>query len=1022
MSKQYIQPREDSDHCAIVVKSWVKDWGPKPFKTVDAWLLEPGFKELVKGKWNSYEVQGNSMGKVKEKLRCLKGDLKEWDRSVFEILEENKRLILKEIEKLDIKDANCDLAENEKLRRMDILSQQGLVEKKMESLYRQKARSNWFKHGDSNSKIYHSLIRWRRLKNEVKGVELADQWCEEPEVVRREAKRVFEQRFKATTDLGIKLEEVDFKSLPEAVSLSMVEVFSETEVKEAVWMCVGSKSPGPYGFNFNFIKSNWETLKEDIMEVVYSFQESGIFPMGCNESFIALVPKVKDPVMIDQFRPISLVGTMYKIITKAMSHHIKNFLPLVIDENQSVFLKGRGMLESVLMANEVIEEVRRCRRSGVFFKVDFEKAYDSVRWSFLLDMFHRMGFHSKWIKWVQGCLESATVLVLINGSPTKEFKPSRGLRQGDPLAPFLFLIVAEGLAGLVRNALKENVLKGVKVGRAETECCMLQFVDDTLFMCEESFSNIFTIKTILRVFELASGLKVNFHKSKLAGIKVERNSLELYARTLNCGVMQIPFKYLGMQVGGNPRRRQFWEPVMDKVEARLSAWNGKCLSLAGRVCLVKSVLTSIPLFYLSFFKAPHAVCHKISSIQRGFLWTGGDDQKHISWVSWENVCKPKEEGGLGIKDIRMFNCALLAKWKWRMLSEEKGKWKDILLSKYSPGTVSNSKTLSWWWKDLSKASEEGEEEGWFPKHVAWKVGSGDKVRFWEDTWVENKRLKTLFPRLFSVSLDQRKTMVEVGSWEDSDWNWWLRWRRARFSWKSVMEGDLLNLITGKTLSKEAKDTLVWSGDQNGAFSVKSAYLNLRHQHVGSSNEIFSLLWEAKAMPKALVTAWRILLGRLPTYDNLIRRGLVVTSSSCVFCNVSEESTQHIFLDCALAQSVWSLCFRWIGIFSVQHKDILVHFESFQLPHFTVSQNQIWKGIWVAIVRCIWDQRNLIVLKQGVVDADEIVHLAQLAAWLRLKHGPSLSTSPSRIGFLIRVSAYKIVVSDGDEGQVLLLVC
>ena len=145
------------------------------------------------------------------------------------------------------------------------------------------------------------------------------------------------------------------------------------------------------------------------------------------------------------------------------------------------------MLESVLMANEVIEEVRRHQRSEVFLKVDFEKPYDSVRWSFLMDMLHRMGFHSKWIKWVQGCLESATVSVLVNGSPTEEFKPSRGLRQGDPLAPFLFLIVAKGLAGLVRNALKENMLKGLKVGRAETECCMLQFADDTLFMGEESF-------------------------------------------------------------------------------------------------------------------------------------------------------------------------------------------------------------------------------------------------------------------------------------------------------------------------------------------------------------------------------------------------------------------------------------------------------------------------------------------------------------------------------------------------------
>ena len=191
---------------------------------------------------------------------------------------------------------------------------------------------------------------------------------------------------------------------------------------------------------------------------------------------------------------------------------------MVIDENQSAFLKDRGLLDSVLMANEVVEEVRRNRWSVVCLKVDYEKAYDSVRWNFLFDMLQRLGFHKNWIKWVRGCLESSMVSILINGSPMEEFKPSRGLRQGDPLAPFLFLVVAEGLAGLVRQATKKNMLRGVKVGRNEVECCMFQFADDTLFMCEDSFSNIFTIKAILRCYELVSGLKINFYKSKLAAL------------------------------------------------------------------------------------------------------------------------------------------------------------------------------------------------------------------------------------------------------------------------------------------------------------------------------------------------------------------------------------------------------------------------------------------------------------------------------------------------------------------------
>ena len=146
-------------------------------------------------------------------------------------------------------------------------------------------------------------------------------------------------------------------------------------------------------------------------------------------------------------------------------------------------------------------------------KVDFEKAYDSVRWAFLYDMLSKMGFHNLWIAWIRGCLEFATVSVLVNGSPTEEFKPTRGLRQGDPLAPFLFLVVAEGLVGIVRSASKTTLLTGLKFGRKEIEVWILQFADDTIFLCEDSFNNVVTLKVILRGFELASGLKINFHKS-----------------------------------------------------------------------------------------------------------------------------------------------------------------------------------------------------------------------------------------------------------------------------------------------------------------------------------------------------------------------------------------------------------------------------------------------------------------------------------------------------------------------------
>jgi len=260
----------------------------------------------------------------------------------------------------------------------------------------------------------------------------------------------------------------------------------------------------------------------------------------------------------------------------------------------------------------------------------------------------------------------------VNGSPTEEFKPKRGLRQGDPLAPFLFLIVVEGLTGLVREVKRVNAFSGVVVGNGSVKVELLQYANDILFFYKPSYQNVLAVKAILRNFELVSGLRVNFHKSAVGAMGISQLDKCVYSKCLDYQQMELPFKYLGITIGSNPRRIAFWDPIVDKIKSRLSRWKGRLLSLAGRMCLIKSVITVLPLFYFSFFKAPIVVCNQIKRIQAKFLWGWGFEERNIAWVNWKKVCSPIETRGLGIKDIECFKVALLAKWKWRYSQSGEG--------------------------------------------------------------------------------------------------------------------------------------------------------------------------------------------------------------------------------------------------------------------------------------------------------------------------------------------------------------
>ncbi|XP_058733672.1 uncharacterized protein LOC131605316 [Vicia villosa] len=381
-----------------------------------------------------------------------------------------------------------------------------------ENMLIQKSRLKWLNDGDSNSRYFHNVMNSRRIRNHIGFIVTDRGVVESVEEVKKETKLFFEEKFSEAMGGRPILEDISFSKLNRVERDGLEYPFSEEEIKEAIWSCDGARSPGPDGYSFRFIKKCWHFMKADFINCLSCFHREALLSKAITSSFLTLIPKNSNPLGLNEYRPICLVGCIYKVISKILASRLKKVLSSVVSECQSAFVPGRQLLDGVLVANEVIDLARKDGLGCLLFKVDFEKAYDNVSWDFLRFMLRKMGFGAKWLKWMEALIFESKMSVLVNGSPTAEFVVKKGLRQGHPLSPFLFVIVAEGLKGMVRKAVELGEYVGFNV-RRKCSVELLQFADDTLLVGEGNWKQLWVIKAILRGFELVSGLGINYHKS-----------------------------------------------------------------------------------------------------------------------------------------------------------------------------------------------------------------------------------------------------------------------------------------------------------------------------------------------------------------------------------------------------------------------------------------------------------------------------------------------------------------------------
>ena len=242
----------------------------------------------------------------------------------------------------------------------------------------QQSRIQWLKDGEENSKYFHSALvrRWRR--NAIVSLMVNGNLVEGVQPIRNAVFSHFRDHFEVSIVTRPGAENLTFNTLTNAEGTGLIKLFSVAKVKAAVWDCESFKSPGPDGVNFGFIKDFWEQLKGDVMRFISDFHQNGKLARGINNTFIALIPKVDSPQRLNDFRPISLVGCLYKILSKVLANRLRMVIGKVISDTQSAFVKERQILDGILIANEVVDKARKTKKELLLFKVDFEKAYDSV--------------------------------------------------------------------------------------------------------------------------------------------------------------------------------------------------------------------------------------------------------------------------------------------------------------------------------------------------------------------------------------------------------------------------------------------------------------------------------------------------------------------------------------------------------------------------------------------------------------------------------------------------------------------
>lgn len=665
-TKVYHLSRYGSDHRPILLKS-----APSPqirqnhhhFRCNAAWFLEDDFADIIRECWEPRDWE--------EKISQFTRKVSRWSKYRGNNFTQKKTDIFRRIEGVERARKRRDsqfLAQTER----ELWKEYNKLLSQEELSWYHKSRCKWLKWGDKNSRFFHTTASVRKRRNTIESLKNDNgDWISNQEGLKRLAWDYYKELFNGERFIRTNLITYSgFPQLSEEHKIVLRGSISEEEIKRATFDIGGFKAPGPDGIQAIFYQEYWHIVGQSVTDMVKSTFENPGSVCRINNTNIVLIPKTDTPEYIRDFRPISLCNVSYKVITKLLSNRLRHAMSTLVGQHQCSFIEGRQSSDNIIIAQEVIHSMRSKKgaQGWMMIKVDLEKAYDRLEWSFIRETLLLTGIEMWFVETIMACVSSSSFQVLWNGEATSTFLPSRGIRQGDPISPYLF---TGRFSHIIQDAIGGGEWVPIRLRKNGPLLSHLFFADDLVLFGEASQSQAEVMMRCINRFCEASGQKMNKNKTRVyfsRNVHISRG-ISL-SHTMGIGLTGDLGKYLGIPLLHKKASYLTFAPVIEKTKNRLSGWKRSCLNMAGRSTLIKAVLSSLPSYHMQTMLLPKGLLRDLDKLSRDFLWGDKDNARKLHLLSWDLITKDKKDGGLGIKNLEKQNHVFVMKLCWQLLTNQ----------------------------------------------------------------------------------------------------------------------------------------------------------------------------------------------------------------------------------------------------------------------------------------------------------------------------------------------------------------